>query len=246
MSHVGVPGTLVSPCASRKVNTYKKLNQSHIASIIDHTLLRPEARECDLVNLCDEARTFQFASVCVNPCWVRLAVRELAGSGVVICTVIGFPLGANETGTKSREAELALEQGATELDVVQNIGALRSGDSAAVRRELGALAELVHAARGRLKVILETCFLNVEEKRVACQLAEEAGADFVKTSTGFGSAGATKEDVQLLRASVSPSIGVKASGGIRTLDAVVAMTEAGANRIGTSSGVAILDELAES
>ena len=194
------------------------------------------------MTLCEQARRFAFASVCVNPYWVALAKRELSGSAAAVCTVIGFPLGANETATKLQEAHTALEGGATELDAVQNIGALLSGDSVFVAAEIEQLARLAHRAGARLKVILETCILSVEDKVLSCRLAEDAGADFVKTSTGFAGAGATVEDVRLLRSSVSPRVGVKASGGIRNLAAFCSMVEAGANRIGTSAGVAIVAE----
>lgn len=218
-------------------------NPAAVASLIDHTLLKPEAAHNDIARLCEEARQFNFASVCVNPCWVRFAAEALARSPVRVCTVIGFPLGANEPGTKLQEADIALTQGATELDMVQNIGALRSQNFDLVRAEITALADLAHSRSAMLKVILETCLLTRDEKISACRLAKDANADFVKTSTGFSSAGATVEDVRLMRDTVGDSIGVKASGGVRTLDAVRQMVKAGANRIGTSSGVAILREL---
>jgi deoxyribose-phosphate aldolase len=215
-------------------------NSQSIASLIDHTLLKPEATESDIVQLCREAREYNFKTVCVNPCWVDVARRKLSDSSVLVCTVIGFPLGANLTETKLSEARLALEQGAAELDMVQNAGALRSGDSAFVQAEIAALARVAHAGGAILKVILETSVLSEEEKVAACGLAVEAGADFVKTSTGFSAAGATESDVRLMRATVGPSMGVKASGGVRTFDALRRMVEAGATRIGTSSGVQII------
>jgi deoxyribose-phosphate aldolase len=215
-------------------------NSQSIASLIDHTLLKPEATESDIVRLCREAREYSFKTVCVNPCWVDMARRKLADSSVLVCTVIGFPLGANLTETKLSEARLALEQGAAELDMVQNAGALRSGDSAFVQSEIASLSRVAHAAGAILKVILETSVLSEEEKVAACRLAVEAGADFVKTSTGFSAAGATESDVRLMRAAVGPSVGVKASGGVRTFDALRRMVEAGATRIGTSSGVQII------
>ena len=218
-------------------------NPAAVASLIDHTLLKPEATQNDIARICEEARRFNFASVCLNPCWVRFAAEVLAGSPVRICTVVGFPLGANETQTKLHEAELASSQGATELDMVQNIGALRSQDFDLVRAEISVLADLAHSRGAILKVILETCLLTDQEKITACRLAKAANADFVKTSTGFSSGGATVEDVRLMRHTVSESMGVKASGGVRTLDALREMVRAGANRIGTSSGVAILGEL---
>jgi deoxyribose-phosphate aldolase len=214
-----------------------------IASLIDQTLLKPEATATDVARLCAEARRHAFAAVCVNPHWVGLASAELAGSGVKVCTVAGFPLGANETKTKLLEADLALSRGAVELDIVQNVGALRSGDARLVHDEIEELARLAHSRNALLKVILETCLLNESEKREACRLALAADADFVKTSTGFSSGGATREDVALMRQTVGSALGVKASGGIRSLAILREMVQAGANRIGTSSGVQILREL---
>jgi deoxyribose-phosphate aldolase len=214
-----------------------------IASLIDHTLLKPEATQNDIARVCAEARKFGFASVCINPWWVHFAAQALAGSAVNICTVIGFPLGANETATKLFESELALSHGARELDMVQNIGALRSQQLDSVRNEIAELAQLSHSRGAILKVILETCLLTDDEKIAACRIAAEAGADFVKTSTGFSTSGATVEDVKLMRKTVGESLGVKASGGIRTLEGVRAMIAAGATRIGTSSGVAIVASL---
>ncbi len=213
-----------------------------LASLIDHTLLKPEASKSDVARLCSEARAYSFASVCVNPCWVVLALQELAGSPVKVCTVIGFPLGANRTETKTFEAERAIEDGAQELDMVQNVGALRSGETDLVRREIEQLARLAHNRGALLKVILETCLLTDDEKELAARVAVEANADFVKTSTGFSTAGATAADVRLMRRVVGDALGVKASGGVRTLAALRAMTDAGANRIGTSSGVQIIAE----
>jgi deoxyribose-phosphate aldolase len=215
-----------------------------IAALIDHTLLKPDSSGYEIQRLCAEARQASFASVCINPFWVRLAKEALAGSPVRVCTVVGFPLGANETETKLAEAQTALAQGAAELDVVQNIGALRSGEMQVVRDELKQLADLAHTRGAVLKVIIETALLSQQEKATSCQLAAEAGADFVKTSTGFAAGGgATAADVQLMRSVVGARIGVKASGGVRTLAAVREMVHAGANRIGTSSGVSILKEL---
>lgn len=215
-----------------------------MAALIDHTLLRPEATESDVARLCQEARDFGFASVCVNPYWVRFSAEALAGAASRVCTVIGFPLGANETRTKVAEAELALAQGASELDMVQNIGALRSGQFDTVREEIAAIAQLAHGRKAILKVILETCLLSDEEKVTACRIAIEANADFVKTSTGFSKSGATVEDIELMRQTVGSSAGVKASGGIRSFEDLRRMVEAGATRIGTSSGVAIVRGLA--
>lgn len=218
-------------------------NPKAVASLIDHTLLKPDAARAEVARLCDEAREFSFATVCVNPYWVPFAAENLADSSASVCTVVGFPLGANDVRTKLAEAQVALSGGAEELDMVQNIGALRSQDLQVVRKEIEDLAALAHAHGAVLKVILETCLLSEPEKITACTLALDATADFVKTSTGFSSGGATLKDVKLMRKTVGPSIGVKASGGIRTLDALRLMVSAGANRIGTSSGVSIVREL---
>jgi deoxyribose-phosphate aldolase len=217
-------------------------NPKVIASLVDHTLLKPEADRAAVMRACEEAREWSFASVCINPCWVRLAAEMLRGSAVRVCTVIGFPFGANDARTKIAETEKALSDGANELDMVQNIGALRSKDFHLVRNEVADLVHLAHARGAILKVILETCLLTDQEKITACTLAAEAEADFVKTSTGFSTGGATLEDVGLMRQSVGPSTGVKASGGIRTLEVLRLMVSAGANRIGTSSGVSIVRE----
>jgi deoxyribose-phosphate aldolase len=221
-------------------------NPETVARLIDHTLLKPEATEGDIARLCSQAREYAFASVCVNPFWVRFAADALAGSPVRVCTVIGFPLGANTQATKLAEAESGFSDGARELDMVQNIGALRSGKFDVVRKEIEAIAALAHSHGAILKVILETCLLDEAQKTRACRLAAQGRADFVKTSTGFSSGGATIEDVKLMRATVGESMGVKASGGVRTLEALRQMVAAGANRIGTSSGVNILAELSES
>ncbi|MBV9082400.1 MAG: deoxyribose-phosphate aldolase [Acidobacteriaceae bacterium] len=214
-----------------------------MAALIDHPLLKPEATLSDIVRLCSEAREWQFACVCVNPCWVTIAAAELEGSPVRVCTVIGFPLGANTSQIKLTEAEIAISQGALEIDMVQNIGALRSGDLDKVRNEISEITALAHSRTAILKVILETSLLTDQDKVAACRVAVEAGADFVKTSTGFSSGGATVEAVALMRQVVGPSVGVKASGGVRTLGALRSVVAAGATRIGTSSGVSILREL---
>jgi len=220
------------------------LNNAHaLAALIDHTLLKPEATQHDIARVCEEARQFRFASVCINPCWVQFAREALAGTGVRVCTVIGFPLGVNESRTKIAEAHLALSQGAKELDMVQNIGALRARDHQVVQQEIADLACIAHSHGAILKVILETCLLTDDQKVTACRLAQQAHADFVKTSTGFSTGGATVGDVQLMRNTVGQKMGVKASGGIRTLDHLRQMVSAGANRIGASAGVAILREL---
>ena len=213
-----------------------------IASLIDHTLLKPDATETDIVAVCQQALNSQFASVCINPFWVPLVHAQLLGSAVRTCSVIGFPLGANRTAIKVQEALLATTEGASEIDMVINVGALRSGLADLVGAEITELASTVHAAGAILKVIIETCLLTNEQKVEACSLVKRAGADFVKTSTGFSTSGATEADISLMRATVGPTLGVKASGGVRTLDAVTRMVRAGATRIGTSSGVQILAE----
>jgi deoxyribose-phosphate aldolase len=218
-------------------------NAGAVAALIDHTLLKPEANSTDIAVLCGEARQWAFACVCVNPYWVRMAAEVLAGSASRVCTVIGFPLGAHVTPTKLAEAERAISDGATELDMVQNIGAFRSGDHDYVREEIRQLASVAHDGGAILKVILETCLLSDEQKVAAACLALDAGADFIKTSTGFATAGATVQDVKLMRRTVDSRMGVKASGGVRTLDALRNMVRAGASRIGTSSGVSIMHEL---
>lgn len=215
------------------------VSRREIAQMIDHTLLRPEATAADVRRLCAEARDHGFFSVCVNPVRAALCAAELRGSPVVVCTVAGFPLGASATETKLAEAEIGLRVGAAEIDMVLDIGALKDGNHARVRSDIAALARLCHGAGARLKVIIECCLLTDEEKETACRIAVDAGAHFVKTSTGFGAGGAAVADVRLMRRVVGPQIGVKASGGIRTLDDLLAMKAAGASRIGTSAGVAI-------
>jgi deoxyribose-phosphate aldolase len=229
---------------AQTVTTEDSLNNPKtVASLIDHTLLKPEATEADVIRLCHEAREFSFISVCVNPCWVRLASEILTDSSVNVGTVVGFPLGANDARSKIAEAQLALADGAEQLDMVQNVGALRSEAFQLVRKEIADIADLAHSRGAILKIILETSLLNEQEKITACNIAAEANADFVKTSTGFSAGAATIEDVALMRRIVGPSMGVKASAGIRTLAALRAMVSAGANRIGTSSGVSIVREV---
>ena len=211
-----------------------------LARYIDHTLLRPDATASEIDELCEEAREYNFASVCINPTWVRRAATVLRGTGVVTCTVIGFPLGATTTAIKAMEARRALREGAREGDMVLNIGALKSGDFELVREDIAQVSEAAHEVGGLCKVILETALLTDEEKVVASSLAKEAKADFVKTSTGFGSGGATVYDVALMRETVGPDMGVKASGGVRTLEDVEDMIAAGASRIGASAGVQIV------
>jgi deoxyribose-phosphate aldolase len=212
-----------------------------IAALIDHTILKPEATRVDVLQVCREARQYGFASVCVNPYWVPMVREELAGSPVKVCTVIGFPLGATSTEAKVAEAHVALRAGAEELDMVMNVGALRSGDQEAVKLDIQAVVKAAHEDGAIVKVILETVLLDDHQKTVACTLAKLAGADFVKTSTGFGPAGANAHDVALLRAAAGPEMGVKASGGIRTLEDLKAMTAAGATRIGASASVKIVE-----
>jgi deoxyribose-phosphate aldolase len=215
--------------------------QPSIAALIDHTLLKPEATRDDIRRLCREARQYGFASVCLNPYWVSLAAAELKGSPVKVCTVVGFPLGANTTAVKVAEAEAALRDGAHELDMVINIGALRSGDQEAVLADIRAVVEPAHRAGEVVKTILETALLDDSQKVVACTLARLAGADFVKTSTGFGPGGATAQDVALMRLTVGPRIGIKAAGGIRSLEDLKTMVAAGATRIGASASVKIIE-----
>lgn len=215
-----------------------------IAHLIDHTVLKPEATREDVVKLCGEARKYGFASVCINPYWVSLAAHELRGSPVKVCTVVGFPLGAATTATKVAETANALKCGATEIDMVQNVGALRSGDLESVKLDIQAVAEKAHEAGAIVKVILETALLDDNQKAVACALAKLAGADFVKTSTGFGPGGASAKDVALMRRVVGPEMGVKASGGIRTLEDLRTMQAAGATRIGASASVKIVEAAA--
>jgi deoxyribose-phosphate aldolase len=216
-------------------------SDASIAALIDHTLLRPEAARDAIVKICREARQYRFASVCVNPYWVPLVASELAGSPVKVCTVIAFPFGATPAESKVWEADAAVRAGAHEIDMVQNIGALLSGDHKTVQADIAAVVEAAHRARAIVKVILETALLDDDQKVIACRLAANAQADFVKTSTGFGPAGATVQDVELMRRAVGPEMGVKASGGIRTLDDLKKMLAAGATRIGTSSSVHIME-----
>jgi deoxyribose-phosphate aldolase len=215
-----------------------------IAALIDHTLLRPEATREDIIRVCREARDYKFASVCTNSSWVPLVAEELEGSSVKVCSVIGFPLGASLTEAKVAEAQAALAAGARELDMVQNIGALRGGDYDTVQADIAAVVEVAHRGGAIVKVILETSLLDDDQKVRACLLAKTAGADFVKTSTGFGASGATVHDVELMRKTVGPVMGVKASGGIRTLDDVKKMVAAGATRIGASAGIQIVEAVA--
>lgn len=213
------------------------------ASLIEHTLLKPDATRSQIVSVCQEAKRYGFHLVMVNPANVALAAAQVHGTTVKVGTVIGFPLGANLTITKLFEAENALRQGAHELDIVMNIGALKSGDRLLVKTEMRSLTDLAHRHGALLKLILENALLTQEEKILACALAAEAGVDFVKTSSGLAESGATANDVALMRGVVGLKIGVKAAGGIRTAAHLLEMVEAGANRIGTSASVQIVQEL---
>jgi len=215
-----------------------------ISAVIDHTILKADATRTEVVKICREARQYCFASVCVNPYWVPLVAAELSGSGVKVCTVVGFPLGATSTEAKVAETVAALRAGAQEIDMVINVGALRSGDHEAVKLDVQEVVKVSHAARAIVKVILETALLDDSQKAIACTLCKMAGADFVKTSTGFSTSGATAHDVALMRSVVGPDIGVKASGGIRTLQDLQTMTAAGATRIGASASVKIVEATA--
>ncbi|MCM3705211.1 MULTISPECIES: deoxyribose-phosphate aldolase [Cytobacillus] len=215
---------------------------NNVAKMIDHTLLKADATKDQIEKICAEAKEYNFASVCVNPTWVKLSSDLLKGTEVKVCTVIGFPLGASTPETKAFETKNAIENGATEVDMVINIGALKGGDNELVERDIRAV---VDAAKGKAltKVIIETCLLTDEEKVKACELSVKAGADFVKTSTGFSTGGATAEDIALMRKTVGPDLGVKASGGVRSAEDAQKMIEAGATRIGASSGAAIVNGL---
>jgi deoxyribose-phosphate aldolase len=213
-----------------------------LSDLIDHTLLKPDASQDEIARLCYEARKFRFASVCVNPAYVKLCSQLLKDSDVAVCTVVGFPLGATPTDVKVFEAQQALREGASEVDMVINVGGLKSRDYELVERDIASVARVCHADHALLKVIIEAALLTDEEKVIACQLAKVAGADFVKTSTGFGPGGATPEDVALMRRVVGPTIGVKAAGGIRTLAEAQKMIAAGATRIGASASVKIMQE----
>ena len=218
-----------------------KLNDSmNLADYIDHTLLKPDATADQIAQLCYEARKYHFASVCVNPTHVKLCAELLQGTEVEVCTVIGFPLGASSPDVKAFEAQTAINDGATEIDMVLNIGALKAGDLTLVARDINEVVKVGHQAGAIVKVIIETALLSEEEKVTACLLSKEAGADFVKTSTGFSGGGATVEDINLMRRVVGPEMGVKASGGVSDFEDAQHMVEAGATRIGASAGVKIV------
>ncbi len=213
----------------------------NIAGLIDHTILRPDATRADVIRVCEEALRYEFASVCVNSFWVPLVARELNGSTVKVCSVAGFPLGASSTASKVAETLGAIRDGATEVDMVLNIGALVADEHAAAQSDILAVVRVTHDNGGLVKVIIETALLDDEHKKLACRLSADAGADFVKTSTGFAKSGATVADIALMRAAVGPLMGVKASGGIRTLEDLKRMVAAGATRVGASSSVAIIE-----
>src|SRR5216684_2824683 len=214
------------------------------ASLIDHTLLKPDATDEDIKRLCDEAARFRFASVCINPTWVRAATCNLQGTGIPVCTVIGFPLGATLPDVKAYEARRSIFDGAREVDMVINIGALKSGDDCLVEDDIRSVVEVAHEYDAICKVIIETALLTDDEKVRACLAAKKAGADFVKTSTGFSKGGATVADIALMRRVVGSELGVKASGGVKNIEDARAMVEAGATRIGASVGVKIAQEAA--
>ena len=226
---------MLSPAPAKK--------RTELARIIDHTLLKPFATVTDIDTLCEEAKRYDFWSVCVNPIHVKQAARVLKGSNTLVCSVVSFPLGCTTTGGKLMEARTAITDGAREIDMVSNIGALKSGDTAAYFADINEVAAFCGRSETLLKVIVECCYLTDEEKVKGARLAEQAGANFVKTSTGFGTGGATAADVALLRRSLSNRTGVKAAGGIGTLAKAMEMVKAGADRIGTSSGTRIIEEL---
>jgi deoxyribose-phosphate aldolase len=213
-----------------------------VAGMIDHTLLKPDATRADIEKLCREAAEFHFATVCINPAWVKLAAQLLRGSGVGVCTVVGFPLGATTADVKHYETRRAIFDGAAEVDMVINIGALKSGDLRTVERDIAAVVEPCREAGVVSKVIIEVALLNDDEKIAACTLSKAVGADFVKTSTGFASGGATAHDVALMRRVVGDEMGVKAAGGVRDYEGLKAMVAAGATRVGASAGVKIVQE----
>jgi deoxyribose-phosphate aldolase len=234
-------GNVVSAGAERLSSTLGVIPQDmNLAKMIDHTLLKPDATEQEIAQLCFEARKYGFASVCVNPTWVTLCAQLLKGSPVKVCTVIGFPLGATASETKAFETETAIKQGATEIDMVINIGALKARDLETVARDIRGVVNVTHARGALVKVIIETALLTDEEKTIASLISKEAGADYVKTSTGFAGGGATIHDVELMRKTVGPQMGVKASGGVRTFEDAASMIKAGATRIGASAGVKII------
>ena len=229
--------------ASRLTSTVGNVDVgADIATMIDHTLLKPDATQDQIAQLCYEARKYGFAAVCVNPTHVKLCAELLKGSPVHVCTVVGFPLGATPPEVKAYEAQQSIDHGAVEVDMVINIGALKSKDYALVERDIATVARTCHTGGALLKVIIEAALLTDEEKVIACQLAKAAKADYVKTSTGFGPGGATAHDVELMRRAVGPEMGVKAAGGIKSYQDAEAMVKAGATRIGASAGIKIVEQ----
>jgi len=217
------------------------MKREDLARLIDHTMLKPDAVPAEIEQLCDDAIRYHFASVCLNPSYVPLAAAKLAETDIAVCTVVGFPLGATTTTAKVCEAEQALEDGATEIDMVLHIGALKAGQRDIVREDISGVVDVVHEGGGLVKVIIETALLTDEEKALACRLAREADANFVKTSTGFAAEGAKIDDVRLMRETVGPRLGVKAAGGIHSYDEAMGMVNAGANRLGASAGIKIVE-----
>jgi len=228
------------PTLSSKTITYAQL-----AKTIDHSLLKPELTQADVIAGCELARQYDTASVCVKPCHVKLAAELLAGCDVKVSTVIGFPHGSSLTAIKVAEAQMAMDDGAVELDMVLNIGELRSGNTALVQADIQAVVEAAHQRDAKVKVIFENAYLTDEQKITACRLSEAAGADWVKTSTGFAPSGATLDDLRLMRANVGPQVQVKAAGGVRTLEALLAVIDAGCTRVGATATAAMLDEFAQ-
>lgn len=238
----GAPAPAAAPAgapAAKPASAAAGLVPGDLARFIDHTLLKPEASREQVDTLCDEAAKHRFYSVCVNSSWVEHCARRLGGTGVKICAVVGFPLGAMDSRVKAFEARTAVSKGADEIDMVMNVGAMKAGNIKTVREDMLAVRRACRTGIV-LKVIIETCLLNDEEKVLACQIAKDIGADFVKTSTGFNKAGATPADIALMRRTVGPGMGVKAAGGVKSFEDAVAMIENGATRLGTSSGVLLV------
>ena len=218
------------------------MNNSELARYIDHTLLKANATKEAILATCEEAKAYHTASVCVNGCWAKTVHEALAGTGIKTCCVVGFPLGAMSTAAKAFETAEAVKDGAEEIDMVINIGYLKGGMTQEAQDDIAAVVKAAHAGGAIVKVIIETCLLTEEEKVLACELSKAAGADFVKTSTGFSTAGATTQDIALMRKTVGPDFGVKASSGIKTLKGALSLVNAGTNRLGTSSGIALLED----
>jgi deoxyribose-phosphate aldolase len=242
--HSQIRQVLKGPGVPWVTNAGDLVDPARMAGMIDHTLLKPNANDDQVRELCAQALEYAFAAVCVNPAWVPLCAALLEGSSVAVATTIGFPLGATLAEAKAQESKLAVAAGARELDMVINIGALKSGLYHVVADDVAAVVQAAHP-NASVKVIIEACYLTDEEKVAACLLAQAAGADYVKTSTGFGPGGATIDDVMLMRRAVGPQLGVKAAGGIRSATDALAMAAAGATRIGTSAGIKIVGELME-